>query len=59
MVSASVSASEPTATSGSSSTPAVQKIKWSDDDVPHAYFLKYEQAMSCNGEPKSQWGHLH
>ena len=29
-----------------------------DDETPHDYFTKYEQAMRHNGEPETQWGHL-
>jgi len=40
------------------STTKIKVPKYSDDDSPNDYFTKYEQAMSHNGEPRSQWGQL-
>ena len=49
------------ASGSSSSVTTTTKVKvppWTDDQKPQAYFLKFEKAMVCNGEPKSRWGHL-
>ena len=49
------------ASGSSSSITTTTKVKvppWTDDQKPQAYFLKFEKAMVCNGEPKSRWGHL-
>ena len=32
--------------------------KWCDDETPHDYFTKYEQAMRHNGKPETQWEYL-
>ena len=47
-------------TASSSDTPRskIKVPKWCDNETPHDYFAKYEQAMSHNGEPVSQWGPL-
>ena len=40
----------------------VKVPKWSDEEIPSAYFSKYEKALTLNGVPRSQWGqniHVH
>ena len=36
--------------------------KWSDGEIPSAYFTKLEKALTLNGVPRSEWGqniHVH
>ena len=40
----------------------VKVPKWSDEEIPSAYFSKLEKALTLNGVPRSQWGqniHVH
>ena len=32
--------------------------KWTDDEQPANYLWKFEQAMTCNKEPKIRWAEL-
>ena len=40
-----------------STPPVIKKVNvpsWSDEQ-PSAYFAKYEQVLTANGEPKTKW----
>ena len=58
------------ATTGAVTTPPapppprsqVKIPKWSDGEIPSAYFTKLEKALTLNGVPRSEWGqniHVH
>ena len=48
----------PSDTDPSTPRTKIKVPKWCDDETPHDYFTKYEQAMRHNGEPETQWGYL-
>ena len=43
---------------GSSRASSIKIPKWSDDEIPFEYFVKFEKAVTHNGIEKSAWGQL-
>ena len=54
----SLDTASPSDTDPSTPRSKIKVPKWCDDETPHDYFTKYEQAMRHNGEPETQRGYL-
>lgn len=44
--------------SSASRVPQVKVPKWSDEEAPYEYFVKFEKALKHNGLAKESWGQL-
>ena len=54
----SVAAISDSATVSTSRTAHIKTQKWTDDETPSEYFVKFEKAMAHNRIPKREWGQL-
>ena len=54
----SVAAISDSATVSTSRMAHIKMLKWTDDETPSEYFVKFEKAMTHNRIPKREWGQL-